>query len=73
MFEISTVMRKVNFIPTDNTMNGISQKLCIDKRKMVEELSSRIEEIYLRNVDESVPIYWVTAKMSRLGVARIPE
>jgi hypothetical protein len=41
------------------------------KKAMVEELKSRIEEQYLKDVDESVPIQWLTATVARLTLNKI--
>jgi hypothetical protein len=37
---------------------------------MIEELKLRIEELYLKDVDQSVPIYWLTAKTARLIMSK---
>jgi hypothetical protein len=41
------------------------------KKAMVEELKSRIEEQYLKDVDESIPIQWLTATVARLTLNKI--
>jgi hypothetical protein len=41
------------------------------KKAAVEELKSRIEEQYLKDVDESVPIQWLTATVARLTLNKI--
>lgn len=41
------------------------------KKAMVEDLKSRIEEQYLKDVDESIPIQWLTATVARLTLNKI--
>jgi hypothetical protein len=41
------------------------------RKAMVDHLKSRIEEQYLKDVDESVPIQWLTATVARLTLNKI--
>jgi hypothetical protein len=41
------------------------------KKAMVEKLKGRIEEQYLKDVDESIPIHWLTATVARLILAKM--
>jgi hypothetical protein len=41
------------------------------KKAKVEKLKSRIEEQYLKDVDESIPIQWLTATVARLTLNKI--
>jgi hypothetical protein len=56
-------MRTLHFIPPSTT--GPNQFRPGDKTKIIEELSSRLEDRYLKNADLSVPLYLLIAKATR--------
>jgi len=63
LWEISSTLRKIEFIPSSPDQSN--QFRDQDKKKAVEELSSRLEERYFKNADLSVPIYWFITQSTR--------
>jgi hypothetical protein len=64
-------MRRIDFIPTVNGAHNSDKQSTPDKKKLAEELKVRIEEKYLKDVDESVTVNWLIAKMTRSIMSKV--
>lgn len=72
-FEISTTMRRLQFVPPDqNRCHRPSPEISIErKEKWVKEMHERLEDKFLKDADLSVPLYWVVATISRLIMSKM--
>ncbi|QVM09273.1 hypothetical protein D8B26_003937 [Coccidioides posadasii str. Silveira] len=70
--DINMLARRLTHVPPSNTCKkfiaSFSQK---EREEMVENLSKRLEEKYVRHCDVSIPIQWVCGALSRLVVASL--
>lgn len=72
-FELSKFSRRLNFTAPGGTVEGSGSSAWTleDKEKMIDDCHRKLEEKYLRHCDMSTPIYWVTATVSRLILAKM--
>ncbi|KAI9784204.1 MAG: hypothetical protein M1816_001026 [Peltula sp. TS41687] len=72
-FEVSTTMRRLDYIPPGaSTCRNIAASFSLhDKEKSIEDCHRRLEEKYLQYCDKTVPLYWVTATVARLTMAKM--
>jgi len=72
-FELSKFSRRLNFTSPGghNHGGGSSARKLEDKERMIDECHRELEEKYLRYCDMSTPIYWVTATVARLILAKM--
>lgn len=71
-FEVGVTMRRLVHVPASGPCNErASERTLEEKEKLIEMCHQRIEERYLRYCDMSVPIFWVTATVGRLIMAKM--
>lgn len=72
-FEVANIFRRILYIPPGpNRCSAYFANLSIpEKEKWISECHQRLEEKYLKNCDMSVPLYWVTATISRLIMSKM--
>ena len=72
-FELGVFSRRLNL--TQPGCNPITNTPCSksfeDKEKMIDQCHRRIEEKYLQYCDMSMPIFWVSATVARLILAKM--
>ena len=72
-FEVSVTIRRLNYVAPGNgscTGHGNSRSV-EDKERLIDACHKRLEERYLQYCDMSVPIFWVTATVARLIMAKM--
>ncbi|GAB7341379.1 hypothetical protein MBLNU457_7635t2 [Dothideomycetes sp. NU457] len=71
-FEVANTFRRLNYIPPgSHQVSGFSSVKLEDKEKWIAECQQRLEDKYLKHCDMSVPIFWVTATVARLMMAKM--
>jgi hypothetical protein len=70
-FELGRFSRRLNFTAPGNEPGRSPEWTLGDKERMIDECHRELEEKYLRHCDMSTPIYWVTATVSRLILAKM--
>ncbi|KAF2465369.1 uncharacterized protein BDR25DRAFT_346238 [Lindgomyces ingoldianus] len=72
-FEVANIFRRILYIPPGpNRCNYFFANLTIpEKEKWISECHQRLEDKYLKDCDMSVPLYWVTATVSRLVMSKM--
>jgi hypothetical protein len=72
-FELASIFRRILFVPPGPTRGlDIFANLSIpEKEKWISECHQRLEDKYLINGDMTVPLYWVTATVSRLVMSKM--
>lgn len=72
-FEVANIFRRILYVPPGpNRCNQFFANLTIpEKEKWISECHQRLEEKYLKHCDMSVPLYWVTATISRLVMSKM--
>lgn len=67
--EMSTVFRKINFVPRNSNLD--TTMTLVQKEELIAACHQRIEERYLKQIDMSVPLYWVVAHVARLMLSKM--
>ncbi|KAI5197397.1 hypothetical protein AUEXF2481DRAFT_27177 [Aureobasidium subglaciale EXF-2481] len=73
-FEVANTFRRLNYIPPGEPRqcgDFFASVTLEDKERWINECHKRLEERYLRHVDTSVPLYWVTATVARLMMSKM--
>ncbi|KAI4716291.1 hypothetical protein E4T48_07516 [Aureobasidium sp. EXF-10727] len=73
-FEVANTFRRLNYIPPGEPRqcgDFFASVTLEDKERWINECHKRLEERYLRHVDMSVPLYWVTATVARLMMSKM--
>ncbi|KAF2801693.1 uncharacterized protein BDZ99DRAFT_402906 [Mytilinidion resinicola] len=72
-FEVANIFRRILYIPPGpNRCNTYFANLTIpEKEKWITECHQRLEEKYLSSCDMTIPLYWVTATISRLVMSKM--
>lgn len=72
-FEVTNIFRRILYIPPGpSRCSEFFAALTIpEKEKWISECHQRLEDKYLKNCDMSVPLYWVTATISRLVMSKM--
>ncbi|KAF2653479.1 hypothetical protein K491DRAFT_602793 [Lophiostoma macrostomum CBS 122681] len=72
-FEVANIFRRILYIPPGpNRCNEFFSNLSIpEKEKWISDCHQRLEDKYLKNCDMSIPLYWVTATLSRLVMSKM--
>ncbi|KAF2119549.1 fungal-specific transcription factor domain-containing protein [Lophiotrema nucula] len=72
-FEVANIFRRILYVPPGpNRCNQFFATLTIpEKEKWISECHQRLEDKYLKNCDMSIPLYWVTATISRLVMSKM--
>ena len=73
-FEVANTFRRINYVPpnTSRPCEGFYGSVTLqDKEKWITECHQRLEERYLKHCDMSVPLFWVTATVSRLMMSKM--
>ncbi|KAK2768390.1 hypothetical protein FQN54_000245 [Arachnomyces sp. PD_36] len=69
--EVTIAVRRLHYLPPNEQAPSNLESISVDEREgLVESLNSRLEERYLKYCDMSVPIFWVSATVARLIVAK---
>ncbi|GAD92712.1 C6 transcription factor, putative [Paecilomyces variotii No. 5] len=68
--EVNATVRRLSYIPPG--VRGVAREPTIEEREaLVEALSKRLEERYIRHCDMNVPLFWVCATIARLIIAKL--
>ena len=72
-YSVSTTVRRLSYAPAGPgpcrvRSAGLSLE---DKEHMIEDLHQYLEKKYLRHLDTSVPLHWVSATVARLIMAKM--
>jgi hypothetical protein len=72
-FEIASIFRRILYIPPGPVRcNEYFAGLTIpEKEKWITDCHHRMEEKYLKNMDMTIPLCWVTATISRLIMSKV--
>lgn len=73
-FEVANTFRRLNYIPPGEPKRCgefFASVTLEDKERWINECHKRLEERYLRHVDMSVPLYWITATVARLMMSKM--
>ncbi|PSN65272.1 hypothetical protein BS50DRAFT_575317 [Corynespora cassiicola Philippines] len=72
-FEVANIFRRILYIPPGpNRCNEFFANLSIaDKEKWISDCHQRLEDKYLKHCDMTVPLFWVTATISRLVMSKM--
>ena len=71
-FDVGITMRRLATSPMGGVRTqAFDQKTLEEKEKLIETCHKRIEERYLQYCDMNVPIFWVTATVGRLIMAKM--
>lgn len=73
-FEVSNTFRRLNYIPPGNPRscgNFVAGVTLEAKEKWITDCHKLLEEKYLKNLDMSIPMYWVTATVARLIMSKM--
>lgn len=72
-FEVANIFRRILYVPPGPVRcNTFLASLSTEqKEKWINECHQRMEETYLRDVDLSIPLFWVTATLSRLMLSKL--
>lgn len=64
-YEVSSTLRRINYSP-------VGQLASIeDKERLIEGLRHHLEEKYLKHIDDTVPLYWITGMVARLILGKM--
>ena len=71
--EVTNILRRILYIPTGpGRCNYFFTNLSIpEKEKWISDCHQRLEDKYLKGCDMSIPLYWVTATISRLVMSKM--
>lgn len=71
--EVTSIFRRINYIPPNPKpcFEKFVSATFEDKKRWVAECHQRLEERYLQHCDMSVPLFWVTATICRLIMAKM--
>lgn len=73
-FEVANTFRRLNYVPPGvpracgESYAAVSLE---DKERWITECHQRLEERYLQNGDMTIPMYWVSATVSRLMMSKM--
>ncbi|KAJ9306052.1 transcriptional regulator family: Fungal Specific TF [Paecilomyces variotii] len=68
--EVNATVRRLSYVPPGARCRA--GELSVEQREaLVEGLSKRLEERYIRHCDMNVPLFWVCATISRLIIAKL--
>ncbi|KAK5122667.1 hypothetical protein LTR85_003930 [Meristemomyces frigidus] len=72
-FEVANTFRRINYVPPGpmRCTEFFATVTLQDKEKWITECHQRLEERYLKHCDMSVPLFWVTATVSRLMMSKM--
>lgn len=72
-FEVTNILRDILYVPPGpNKCTEFFANLTIpEKEKWIRDCHQRLEDKYLRNSDMSIPLFWVTATISRLIMSKM--
>jgi len=72
-FEVTDILRNILYIPPGpNKCNEFFANLTIsEKEKWISDCHQRLEDRYLKDSDMSIPLFWVTATISRLIMSKM--
>jgi hypothetical protein len=72
-FEVTNILRDILYVPPGpNKCTEFFANLTIpEKEKWISDCHQRLEDKYLRNSDMSIPLFWVTATISRLVMSKM--
>jgi hypothetical protein len=72
-FEVANIFRRILYVPPGpNRCTQFFADLTIaEKEKWISEAHRRLEDKYLSNADMTIPLYWVTATISRLVMSKM--
>ncbi|KAF2711841.1 hypothetical protein K504DRAFT_465575 [Pleomassaria siparia CBS 279.74] len=72
-FEVANIFRRILYIPPGpNKCSQFFFALTIpEKEKWISEAHQRLEDKYLSKADMTIPLYWVTATISRLVMSKM--
>lgn len=73
-FEVANTFRRINYVPPGATRpyeEHFATVTLQDKERWITECHQRLEERYLKHCDMSVPLFWVTATVSRLMMSKM--
>lgn len=72
-FEVSVTVRRLNYVALGACPGNAlpPSRTLEDKEKLIDACHKRLEERYLQYCDMSVPIFWVTATVARLIMAKM--
>lgn len=73
-FEVANTFRRLNYIPPGppkQCTEYLQSVTLQDKERWITECHRRLEEQFLKHVDMSVPLFWVTATVARLMMSKM--
>ncbi|RMZ15835.1 hypothetical protein D0860_01367 [Hortaea werneckii] len=73
-FEVANTFRRINYVPPGASrpcQEHFASVTLEDKERWITECHQRLEERYLKHCDMSVPLFWVTATVSRLMMSKM--
>ena len=77
-YEIASLLRKVLYLPGHHRARAFldceeyfAGQTTEEKEKWVIECHQRLEQKYIRSSDISMPLYWVTAALTRLFMSKM--
>lgn len=72
-FEVVNIFRRIFYIPPGpNMCHAYFSSLTIpEKEKWISDCHQRLEDKYLKGGDMTIPLYWVTATISRLVMSKM--
>lgn len=72
-FEVINIFRRIFYVPPGpNVCNAYFSSLTIpEKEKWISDCHQRLEDKYLKDGDMSIPLFWVTATISRLVMSKM--
>ncbi|KAF2151828.1 hypothetical protein K461DRAFT_279343 [Myriangium duriaei CBS 260.36] len=74
-FEVANTFRRLNYVPPGPKFCGgpddFSPISLQQKEQWIQEMHDTLEEKYLKHCDMTIPLYWVTATVSRLIMSKM--
>ena len=72
-YEVSNTLRNLDYVPpgASDCQTRAATFTLQQKEQSIEECHKRLEEKYLKYCDMTVPLYWVTATVARLIMAKM--
>ena len=70
-FELNIFSRRLNFTAPGSDRSRARDQTLEEQETMIDACHRKIEEKYLRHCDMSMPIYWVSATVARLILAKM--
>ena len=64
-YEVSSTLRRINYSPLGQIAS------LEDKERLIEGLRHHLEEKYLKHINETVPLYWITGMVARLILGKM--